>query len=434
MPILPRMTQPWRIYRGWWIVFTGYMALTISGGATSFVFSVLVKPMQEDLGWSRATIVGILTMGGIVSGLLAAPIGPLVDRHGSRALMTGAAIMGGLCFLSVSRITEVWQYYLLLGVLEPLTRPALDTVGPRAAIANWFVRKRAVAFAFFTMGRATAGLFLVPPIAFLVEQTSWRSSWVVMGLLQLLVLAPLCWVTQRRRPEDEGLLPDGDIPAAAPRSGASPGVRPGPGPVDDPRWTVGQALRTRTFWLLNLGILLVNFPGASIYIHMSSYFQDKGMAAPAAAGALSVYALGALLGRGVWTAIIYRLGLHRSLVVFAFIYGTGILAFALVDGAWALVAAALALGISIGGSAQLQAQVWPDYFGRGIVGALSGYGAMMVIPAQAGGPLLAAFMFDITQSYALIFVAYGALCYLAGLCFSASARPSPPAAATVGPP
>ena len=426
-----------RIYRGWWIVFTGYMAQTISGGATSFVFSVLVKPMQEDLGWSRATIVGILTMAGIVSGMLAAPIGPLVDRHGSRALMTGAAILGGLCFLGVSQITEVWQYYLLLGLLEASTRPALDTVGPRATIANWFVRKRAPAFAFFTMGRATAGLFLVPPIAFLVEQTSWRSSWVVMGLLQLFVLAPLCWAAQRRRPEDEGLLPDGDLPPATRpaggRSGEAPGVRPPPTPVDDPRWTVGQALRTRTFWLLNLGILLVNFPGASIYVHMSSYFQDKGMAAPAAAGALSVYALGALLGRVVWTSIIHRLGVHRSLVALAFIYGSGILAFALVSGPWALVAAALALGISIGGSAQLQAQLWPDYFGRGIVGTLSGYGALMVIPAQAGGPLLAAFMFDLTRSYALIFFIYGVLCYLAGLFFFGSPRPRAPAAAAAGP-
>ncbi|MEK7215851.1 MAG: MFS transporter [Chloroflexota bacterium] len=381
MPLLPRLIRPRRIYRGWWIVFSGYMALTISGGATSFVFSVLVKPMQDDLGWSRATIVGILTLAGIVSGLLAAPIGPLVDRHGPRALMTGAAIVGGLCFLSTSQVSEVWQYYLLLGLLEAATRPALDTVGPRASIANWFIRKRAPAFAFFTMGRATAGLFLVPPIAYLVEQTSWRSAWVVMGLLQLFLLAPLCWAFQRRRPEDEGLLPDGDSPVAGPRAEPSTGARPAPRVFEDVRWTVGQALRTRTFWLLNLGILLVNFPGASIYIHMSSYFQDKGMEAPAAAGALSVYALGALIGRAVWTSIILRLGLYRALVAFAVIYGSGILVFALVTGPWALVAAALALGISIGGSAQLQAQIWPDYFGRRIVGALSGYGALMVIPA-----------------------------------------------------
>jgi len=416
------LLRPQPVFRGWWIVFNGYLALTISGGATSFVFSVLVKPMQDDLGWSRATIVGVLTMAGIVSGLLAAPLGPLFDRHGSRGLMTAGAVVGGLCFLGASQVTEVWQYYLLLGLIEAATRPALDTIGPRTAIANWFIRKRALAFAFFSMGRATAGLFLVPPIAFLVALTSWRSSWLVMGLLQLAVLAPLCWITQQRRPEDLGMLPDGDAPGRAHAVAPGAVVRP-----DDPLWTVRQALHTRAFWLLNLGILLVNFPGASIYIHMSSYFQDKGMAPTEAAGALSVYALGALLGRAVWTSVIHRLGVHRSLVAFAFVYGSGILVFVLAVGPWPLVASALTLGITIGGSAQLQAQVLPEYFGRRIVGALSGYNALMVMPAQAGGPLLAAFMFDVTRSYALVFSGYALLCYLAGTLFAASPKPTPPA-------
>ena len=325
---LALLRRPRTIYRGWWIVLTGLLALIVSGGTTSFIFSVLIKPMEADLGWSRATLVGVLTLGGLVSGVLAASVGPLFDKHGARFMMTAGAVLGGVCFILVSRVSSPWQYYLLLGVGEAITRPALDTVGPRTAIANWFVSKRPAAYAIFTSGRAVAGITLVSPMAWLAMNAGWRMVWVVMGLLELVLVAPLAWASVRKRPEDEGLLPDGVLPDTQPPREATlhEGAGLGTEATEVP-WSVSQALHTKSYWALVLGIVLVSFPGASIFIHMSPYFQDKGLSTAGAALLLSVYASGALLGRVVWAFLAARIGIQRSLTTFAVAYGTAIMLF-----------------------------------------------------------------------------------------------------------
>ncbi len=427
LPVPARLPHPRRIFRGWWIVLAGLLALVINGGATSFVFSVLIKPMEADLGWSRTTLVGVITMTAIVSGLLAAPTGLLVDRYGSRVLTTAGAAVSGVAFLLVSRMNSPLQYYLLLGLLDAASRPALDTVGPRTAIANWFVRKRPAAFATYSIGRALAGLFLVPPLAILTGVQGWRAVWVVMGLLHFLVLVPISWFAIRKRPEDEGQLPDGDTLQAP----ATPLDVPPPATAvrAEPEWTARAALRTREFWAVAAGVFLVSVPGATIYIHMVAYFQDRGLSAPEAAAALSMYAFGALSGRLVWAMVLAKVGVQRALVAFAFVYGTGIVALVLTQGL-ALFLVVLILGLAIGGAAQLQAQVWPDYFGRRAVGTLVGYSALITTPAMAGGPLVAAFLYDTTGSYTFIFGLFAVFSYVAGGCFLLARRPTPPAFAT----
>ena len=77
---LALLLHPQRVFRGWWIVYTGTLALILSGGATTYVFSVLVVPMSDDLGWDRLTVVGVAAMSRFVEGFASAPMGPLFDR------------------------------------------------------------------------------------------------------------------------------------------------------------------------------------------------------------------------------------------------------------------------------------------------------------------------------------------------------------------
>ena len=130
-----------------------------------------------------------------------------------------------------------------------MSAPGFGLLGPRTAIANWFVRRRAFAFMVFTLGSGAAGIVLTPLMAQVADAASWRVAWVLMGML-VWAVAPLAWFTVRRRPEDVGLLPDGV-------ARDEPGER-----LDfvtgEAAWTVADALRTRTFWLLTAGFTLHN--------------------------------------------------------------------------------------------------------------------------------------------------------------------------------
>ncbi len=413
------------IFRGWWIVFTGTSGLILSGGVTGFVFSVLIPPMEADLGWSRATIVGVLTLGTFVAGLLATPAGVFIDTYGSRALMAGGAALGGVCFMLTSAVTEPWQFYLVLGVVEATTHPALYDVGPRATIANWFIRKRPAAFAVFSIGRSVSGIVLVPIAAWLMAVSSWRTVYFVVGLVQLVALTPLSWWVIRRRPEDVGDYPDGEPPAAGAATTSTPAAIEA---ADDHPWTRRQVLRTKTYWLLTAGFFLIAFPASGIYIHMASYLRDRGLDPAVAASGLTVYGVGALVGRVVWATAISRMGIKHTMTSFAFFYAATVALYTVADGAWGLYASILVLGLVIGGSQQISAQVWPDYYGRRIVGTVTGLATLMNMPAAAASPLLMALVFDAVHSYMPVLAVYAALSLIAGVFFVVAERPLAPVA------
>jgi MFS family permease len=403
-------------FRGWWIVGVSFLALYLNGSSTSYLFGVLILPMEEDLGWSRATLLGALTVSTFVTAGTGMLMGPFYDKHGARVGMTISAAITGSVLLLLPHVTAPWQYYALLGVGMGIGRSGLENMGPRTAIANWFIRRRAAAFAWYSGGRAVFGVTAVAPFAYLVSVTSWRSGWTVVGAIELAILMPLIWFAVRRRPEDIGELPDGDTPRPDALA-----IQP------EPEWTRPQAMRTRTFWFMVLGFAFVGFPTSGMIANLLPYFSDEGLSLPAASAAFSMFGFGALMGRPFWGFISTRLGIHPALTLYPIIYGLSIASVVLAFNAPTLFAAAFFIGVPTGGAAQLQAQAWPDFFGRRSVGAITGISTLMIMPTLAFGPLLAAVAFDIMGSYNFVFSAYAGGAMVSAVFFYLARRPSRPA-------
>jgi sugar phosphate permease len=245
-----------------------------------------------------------------------------------------------------------------------------------------------------------------------------------MGLM-FLVIAPLAWIAVRQRPEDVGLHPDGsDHPVDASPLGASATN----GGIED--WTLDEALKSRAFWLMTAGFTLTMLPASSIFIHMTSYVQSKGFSLEEGAAAVSIYGFGAVFGRFVWGIAVGRFGLHKSLVLWALLYGLSIILYSLPASILAIYATTILLGIAVAGSLQFRAQAYPDYFGRQIVGTLIGYSSAVGTLAAAAAPVIVAFAFDRTGSYEGVFILFGISCLVAGIGFAFSkpvrmARPVP---------
>ncbi|MPZ48006.1 MAG: MFS transporter [Dehalococcoidia bacterium] len=416
--LLPRAN----IYQGWWIVLVGYLAQLATIGSFGFVFGVLILPMQEDLGWSRTEIVGVVTVARLIGGVGAMALGPMADRHGVRGLMTLSALVAGVCLLGTAASESKLAYYVCWAGFG-LAIPGLTNVGPAVAISNWFIRKRSQAVMFYTFGSATAGVVLAPLMSAIAGSFGWRTSWLAMALL-FFAIAPLAWVWVRRRPEDLGLRADGDD--TSPVSGAQATDMQS---VEEPSWTVRQALRSRPFWLLTFAFMLTSFPAASIFIHMASFVESKGFSPAAGAAAVSVYGGGVLAGRFLWGYIVARVGVQRALVAYGFGYGVSIFLFVLPDSLPAIYATTALLGIGIAGAQQLQVQAYPEYFGRRIVGTLFGYANVVAALTGATAPLLAAAAYDRSQSYQATFLVFGAFCLVAGVAFLFSKPERSPAVA-----
>ncbi|MQF86601.1 MAG: MFS transporter [SAR202 cluster bacterium] len=395
------------MYRGWQIVGVSFLSLFIHGAATSYLFGVLVVPMEDDLGWTRTELVLALTLATFVTAGFGMLIGGLFDKHGARTGMTLSAILGGFSLIGLAFINAQWQYYLLLGIGVGIARTGLENIGPRTAIANWFIRKRAAAFAWFSGGRAVFGFAMVPIFALIVERSSWRIGWVTLGVMELLILAPLAWIIVRRKPEDFGLLPDNSQPIEQGNDKAAT-------PVDiEVSWTRKEAIRTKSLWFVVFAFVLTGFPATGIIANMVPYFTDEGLSYSLATTAFAFYGFGAIFGRPFWGFIASRFGVHVGMTFYGLAYGIAISMFTLASNPVTLFAATWPLGLIIGGSQQLQAQAWPDYFGRKHVGSINGFTILLITPAIAAGPLIPAAVHDSIGTYIPVFAAYAFTSFIA---------------------
>jgi sugar phosphate permease len=114
--------------------------------------------------------------------------------------------------------SEPWHLYLTLGVLVGGGSVCLGYSGQSLFLPNWFVRRRGMAIGIAFAGVGVGSITLLPWVQLVIEGAGWRAACMAMGTLLLVVLAPINLLL-RQRPEDSGLLPDGD---AAPNSSSAP--------------------------------------------------------------------------------------------------------------------------------------------------------------------------------------------------------------------
>ncbi len=185
------------------------------GGATA-TFSVFVEPLTREFGWSRTAISGAASLGGVLAALLSPLIGPLLDRHGSRAALCLAVLGTGIAALLLSLTQSLPVFYLLFCIAR-LNWASPFELGIYSTLNNWFVARRPLANSIATVAQM-AGLVAMPLVAQLAMRGhSWRAGWIAIGLTVLAVGFVPVWLLLVRRPEDLGLLPDN---AAAGNQGA----------------------------------------------------------------------------------------------------------------------------------------------------------------------------------------------------------------------
>lgn len=142
------------------------------------------------------------------------------------------------------------------------------------------------------MGLSSVGtnigiIIMVPVTQLVIDAFGWRAGWAWLGIVIWPVLVLPAGIFVRRRPEDLGLLPDGDDPSppVTTNGEAAPTASQASTEVS---WTRKQALRTRTFWLLLMAQEIISVTQTAVVFHIAAYYNDIGV--PTAVAALAVSA------------------------------------------------------------------------------------------------------------------------------------------------
>ncbi|MCX6022185.1 MAG: MFS transporter [Chloroflexi bacterium] len=416
----PSKGNPPRVFYGWYIIAACMVSGVLGAGTAQLFMGIMLKPITTDLGWNRTAASGAITAGTFAAGLLSPFVGRLVDRYGARAVMSLGGLIVAAAYWGLGSVNELWQFYVVYVVARGVGSVALSGVAPMAAAATWFRRKRGRALGFVAMALPLGGAILTPIGQGLLDAYGWRTVFFVFAVVMLVGGVVPAALVIRRRPEDLGLLPDGDT-AAPPGAAAA-----GPHAAPEVSWTLQEAIRTRSLWLLIGALFTGLLANGGIAFHQVAYFTDMGIAAGSAAIALSVYGLSGAFSSGLWGYLTERVS-ERTCGVLAMTMAVGAIVLLLfVRDFPAALLFAVVFGIAARGESSLVNMILAQYFGRESYGAISGFVTPFQMVGLGLGPTVASVGYDLFGSYVPVFIAFMGCFILSGTALFLAKKPEPP--------
>ena len=395
-----------KFFYGWYIVGTGFLTNIASAFALASTLSIFLKPLTAELGISRG-VFSLLRSGEGIIGALSAPfVGTLVDRHGGRWLIAiGTAIVAAGYFV-LGHVDTFTQFALVRLSLVTLGDAMMGSMVVNIVIAQWFLRRRGRAFAISSMGVGFAKVCMPIVAASLIVWFGWRQTWVVFGLVTLVLGVVPALLFIRRSPEEMGLLPDGTEEPVASK------IKQDRAATDattnqDLEWTRAEAMRTRTFWLLVITFGIASVGVTGLNLHVYPYVTDLGHPPLVAATVMSVIASMQLFSPLAWGFLAERVDVRIAAMLRFVIQGIGLGLAMLTPSLFCLYAGFFLYGIGLGGNMVLPEVLWANYFGRRSLGKVRGLGLLISQVMAAAGPPFFGFLFDITNGYGLSFAIFG---------------------------
>ena len=412
------MARRWPFFYGWGIVGVAFLGSGIGSGVAIWGASVFVIPMTEELGWSRATFFAAFTVRAVLGGLSAPLLGPLLDtRNGPRILAMVGAIVLTVSMMLLRYTDHLWQFILLYGVAGAVADAGGGFGVSQTLVPKWFVRKRGRALGISTMGVGLGALIFPGGVSALVDAFGWRDAWLYFGLMAGGVSLLLALFV-RTRPEDVGLLPDGDAVPPVPADhlpSAHLANAPGqPGIAEERSLTRREALRTPAFWLLLLSFGFVGFGIMGFQANWLPYLLESGFSSKQAAGGIAIYGGLSGLSRPLWGLLGERIAPRYLLAASTVITAFSILLFLNVRTVPALSGYMALAGVFMGGYIILRALLASNYFGRGHIGAINGAFRPLEMGTGALSPLLFGLLYDFNGNYTIAFIVAGVGWFLAG--------------------
>jgi MFS family permease len=274
----------------------GWMSLTqlISWGSVFYLFALLMAPVEQALGMSRAQSSLAFSMAMLVEGLMAYPVGRWIDRGHERAVMTLGSVGLGLGLILLSLARDAFAFYAVwmgLGAAMAATlySPAFAIVTRR--FPNDF--RRAIITLTFLGGLAST--VFIPLTSWLIAMLGWRHALWCLAALHLLVCTPLHAVLLTGAPTR---------PAVAARP-AHPSAQRAPD-------SMANHLLSAPFLLIGVFVVLMMAITTALPAHMVSLLRENGLgeawviAIPASIGAIQV------LGRLLLYYFEHHFDLHRA--------------------------------------------------------------------------------------------------------------------------
>ena len=416
-------------YYGWYLVPVYGVVMLVATTPLFHAMGIWAVAMERAFGWNRTQLSLALSFTRVEGGILGPIEGYLIDRFGTRRMVLIGMLIMGAGWVLFSRINHLFVFYAAYLVIA-LGQGLGSWLALNTMLNNWFVRRRSFAMGASNSFSRLGSLFLVPVLAWLVDpdiphRLGWSLTALILGGITIAVAFPLTRLL-RNRPEDYGLLPDGDTHEDLVRRSREADER-GETLETGPDFTVSQALRTRAFWFISLGHGFTSMVLLAFMLHLAPMMTDQNYSLQTASFVVSAYTAVSMVFQVIGGYVGDRIPKNVALMMFTMCQAVGV--FYLTFGPPTLVTAygfALLFGIGFGGRNPISSSIRGDYFGRQHYGKIMGISQVPMNVLLLIGPVFAGYMRDSTGTYTVAFAVLGALAVVGGFCFLMATKPRSP--------
>jgi sugar phosphate permease len=302
-----------------WIVAAATFVILLCAAAVRATPSVIIVPLQRELGWSRALISGAVSVNLVLYGLVGPFAAAVMQRFGIRRTILIALTVMAAGVALTNFMQAPWQLYACWGVLVGIATGTTASVLGATIVQRWFVARKGLVIGVLTASAATGQLVFLPVMASYVESDGWRPVALAIAVV-VLALVPFVALVMRDRPEDVGLRPYGAAPDAPP-------ARPAVGnPIGLALGALGRATRHRDFWLLAASFFICGATTSGLIgTHLVPACMDHGISEVKAAGLLATMGIFDLVGTTASGWLTDRHDPRRLLAVYYGLRGVALL-------------------------------------------------------------------------------------------------------------
>ncbi len=400
-----------KIHYGWVVVGISFAGMMVAAGMRSAP-SVLIVPLEQEFGWSRATISAAIALQLFLYGLIGPFSAGCIDRFGLRKTLAGALVLTlvGIGFTPFVRAS--WTLWPLWGIALGSGTGAAAMVMAAMVANRWFVARRGMVMGLLTGSAAAGQLVFLPLLASVVTHWGWRAS-VFTGSAVVLATIPFAWLLMRDDPAEMGLSAYGATAEEPPHV-----VPAGVNPFKAAMAGLGMGIGHRDFWLLSGGFFIC---GASTIGLIGTHFipacVDHGIPETTAAGLLAFMGVFNFVGTTASGWLTDRYDSRWLLFWYYALRGLSLLflPYAFDLSLWGLALFGIFYGLDWVATVPPTVRLAANAFGLENAGMMYGWIMVMHQVGSAAAAYGAGLLHTDLGNYSAAFFVAGALCMLAAL-------------------
>ncbi|SDI22278.1 MFS transporter [Paenibacillus naphthalenovorans] len=377
-------------YYGWCIVFISGLGIFFSGPGQAYSNSVFIELYMRDFHMDRTTVSSLYSLATLTAGFLLFAVGKLTGRFGHRVMMTWTAVLLGLACWWNSFVAGTLTLFIGFFMIRLLGQGSMFLI-PNTLVSQWFVKQRGRALSYAGLG-GLLGAAIFPPLNnWLIQTFSWPAAWRVLGAAILCCFAPAAFFLVRNKPEDVGLLPDHMLPGSDQASSQAPAA--------EDAWTLREAMRTKSFWLIMGCTAVPPMIYGGITIHIFSILNEHGIDRTTIAWILSFIPLISFACSLIAGFIVERVKVHAMLGLTFVINLLAPILLIAAQSEMMIFLFAVAWGVGQGLINVPLGVIWANYYGRRHLAQISGMTTFAMVFGSAVGPMQLGFAYDRLGNY-----------------------------------